>query len=141
MEDVSDVTQHNRQAPKYPLLSSKVEESKPPFLDLQLAYFRQGAKSLSNFMNNSVWSCISILKLELRLSGIISTIRISNNEIKEILPFSLARHTRAFPRSLFQGSRLPANVFQLLSLKTRRHFSRPLIHLRFGLPFLRVPVG
>ncbi|GFW62222.1 hypothetical protein TNCV_4421111 [Trichonephila clavipes] len=41
-----------------------------------------------------------------------------------------------FSRSTF----LP--VFsQFLFLKTRRSFSRPSIHLRFGLPFLRVPIG
>ncbi|GFV74340.1 transposable element Tcb2 transposase [Trichonephila clavipes] len=40
----------------------------------------------------------------------------------------------AFPRSLFQASLLPASVLQILVLKTRRSFSRPLIHLRFGLP-------
>ncbi|GFW39390.1 hypothetical protein TNCV_1833731 [Trichonephila clavipes] len=47
----------------------------------------------------------------------------------------------AFSRSLFQASLLPAGVLQFLVLKTRRSFSRPSIHLRFGLPFLRVPIG
>ncbi|GFU64540.1 hypothetical protein TNCV_304791 [Trichonephila clavipes] len=46
----------------------------------------------------------------------------------------------AFSRSLFQASFLLASVFQFLVLKTRS-FSRPSIHLRFGLPFLRVPIG
>ncbi|GFV33964.1 uncharacterized protein TNCV_2613621 [Trichonephila clavipes] len=47
----------------------------------------------------------------------------------------------ACSRSLSQASRLPASVVQFLILKTRRSFSRPSIHLRFGLPFLRVPIG
>ncbi|GFW50547.1 hypothetical protein TNCV_2888501 [Trichonephila clavipes] len=47
----------------------------------------------------------------------------------------------AFSRSLFQASHLPASVVQFLVLKSRRYFSGSSIHLRFGLPFLRVPVG
>ncbi|GFW33548.1 hypothetical protein TNCV_2210832 [Trichonephila clavipes] len=47
----------------------------------------------------------------------------------------------AFSRSLFQASLLPASVLQFLVLETRRSFSRPSIHLRSGLPFLRVPIG
>ncbi|GFU80609.1 hypothetical protein TNCV_534831 [Trichonephila clavipes] len=40
-----------------------------------------------------------------------------------------------------QASILPASVLQFLVLKTRISFSRPSIHPRFGLPFLRVPIG
>ncbi|GFV60083.1 hypothetical protein TNCV_3886011 [Trichonephila clavipes] len=47
----------------------------------------------------------------------------------------------AFSRSLFETMLLPASVLQFLVLKTRRSFSRPSIHLRFGLPFVRVPIG
>ncbi|GFV41705.1 sterile alpha motif domain-containing protein 5 [Trichonephila clavipes] len=47
----------------------------------------------------------------------------------------------AFSRSLFQASLLPARFLQFLVLKTRGSFSRLSIHLRFGLPFLRVPIG
>ncbi|GFU74136.1 uncharacterized protein TNCV_1642601 [Trichonephila clavipes] len=47
----------------------------------------------------------------------------------------------AFSRSLFQASLLPSSVLQFLVFKTRRSFSRQPIHLRFGLPFLRVPIG
>ncbi|GFV05124.1 prolyl 4-hydroxylase subunit alpha-1 [Trichonephila clavipes] len=49
---------------------------------------------------------------------------------------------------LLQGTKLSvarqprvASVLQILVLKTRRSFSRPSIHLRFGLPFLRMPIG
>ncbi|GFU69217.1 uncharacterized protein TNCV_3284951 [Trichonephila clavipes] len=51
------------------------------------------------------------------------------------------RWVLVFSRSLFLASLLPASVLQFLVLKTRRSFSRPLIHLRFSLPFLRVPIG
>ncbi|GFW28474.1 hypothetical protein TNCV_4641391 [Trichonephila clavipes] len=47
----------------------------------------------------------------------------------------------AFSRSLFQANLLPASVLQFLILKTSRTFSTSSIHLRFGLPFLRVPIG
>ncbi|GFY03290.1 hypothetical protein TNCV_1172491 [Trichonephila clavipes] len=47
----------------------------------------------------------------------------------------------AFSRSLFQVSPLPASALQFLVLKTMISFSGPSIHLRFGLPFLRVPIG
>ncbi|GFX68617.1 hypothetical protein TNCV_1800301 [Trichonephila clavipes] len=40
-----------------------------------------------------------------------------------------------------QAILLPASVVQFLVLKTRRSFSRPSIHLRFRLHFLRVPNG
>ncbi|GFV03099.1 hypothetical protein TNCV_471581 [Trichonephila clavipes] len=51
------------------------------------------------------------------------------------------RWALAFSRSPFQTSLLPAGVLQFLILKTSRSFSRPSIHLRFSLPFLRVPIG
>ncbi|GFU00774.1 hypothetical protein TNCV_4819231 [Trichonephila clavipes] len=47
----------------------------------------------------------------------------------------------AFSKSLFQTSLLLASVHQFPVLKTRRSFTRPSIHLRFGLPFLRGPIG
>ncbi|GFX31254.1 hypothetical protein TNCV_2027551 [Trichonephila clavipes] len=47
----------------------------------------------------------------------------------------------AFSRHFFQSSRLLASVLQFLVLRTRRSFSRSSIHLRFDLPFFRVPIG
>ncbi|GFX51859.1 hypothetical protein TNCV_3062771 [Trichonephila clavipes] len=47
----------------------------------------------------------------------------------------------AFSRSFFQTSLFPAGALQFLILKSWRPFSRPSIHLRFGLSFLRVPIG
>ncbi|GFT95555.1 hypothetical protein TNCV_567621 [Trichonephila clavipes] len=44
-------------------------------------------------------------------------------------------------QEVFQVSLLPASVLHFLVLITRRYFSRPSIHLRFGLPFLRVTIG
>ncbi|GFU47072.1 hypothetical protein TNCV_2616431 [Trichonephila clavipes] len=44
----------------------------------------------------------------------------------------------AFSRSLFPASLLPSSDLQFLVLKTRRSSSRPSVHLRFGLSFLRV---
>ncbi|GFW57594.1 hypothetical protein TNCV_2925131 [Trichonephila clavipes] len=46
-----------------------------------------------------------------------------------------------FSKNLFLASLLPTTVLQFLVLKTRRSFSRPSIHLRFGLPFLRMLIG
>ncbi|GFV06135.1 hypothetical protein TNCV_1084091 [Trichonephila clavipes] len=58
-----------------------------------------------------------------------------------LLQWHDSRGGLAFSRSLFQASLLPASVLQFLVLKTRRSFTRPSIHLRFGLPFLRVQIG
>ncbi|GFY27364.1 hypothetical protein TNCV_2069841 [Trichonephila clavipes] len=41
--------------------------------------------------------------------------------------------------AFFQASLLLASVLQFLVLKTGRSISRPSIHLRFGLPLLRMP--
>ncbi|GFX24244.1 hypothetical protein TNCV_1366241 [Trichonephila clavipes] len=62
---------------------------------------------------------------------------------QEILPHWLDSPgwSFAFSRSLFHASLLPVNVLQFLVLKIKRFSSRSSIHLKFGLSFLRVPIG
>ncbi|GFS73722.1 integrase catalytic domain-containing protein [Trichonephila clavipes] len=70
----------------------------------------------------------------------------STGRITEIFPgtdvarqpkMGLGLLKKNFPQAIL----LPASVLQFLVLKTRSSFSRPSIHLRFGLPFLHVPIG
>ncbi|GFS48253.1 hypothetical protein TNCV_2296421 [Trichonephila clavipes] len=55
---------------------------------------------------------------------------------------SVARQSRTLAsQEAFSRPAFFLLVFQFLVLKTERSFSRPSIYLRFGLPFLRVPIG
>ncbi|GFV24970.1 hypothetical protein TNCV_884361 [Trichonephila clavipes] len=83
--------------------------------------------------NSTETACLPFFPLRMTLE----------NNVFVSVPSGTAAQGGPWPsqESFFQTSLLPANVFQFLVLKTRKSFSRPSIQPRFGLPFLRMPIG
>ncbi|GFW38111.1 hypothetical protein TNCV_835501 [Trichonephila clavipes] len=94
------------------------------------------AKSVVCVSKSSRWHCVEMRREGYQLRCRRHLTVDQNSEWLDSPGWALA-----FSRILFWVSLLPASVLQFLVLKIRRSYSTTSIHRRFGLPFLRVPIG